>query len=186
MSQYYRTELAEFKDDNLDFLIDDLDLITKRDDKDNLLTSGEVSRFSDEATDDPIYSTMVEIEIQFLTDDNPDLDPTTFTSFFPVWVLNSQNPSKTGWIDRKIWINPLCVQDMQADRQKCKINRKYSLNFTSLIDFIETNQYIKIIIFEFVFQPCHDVKTRNWPSFQFSNTPTTTKMKTEMMILQSL
>ena len=78
MSQYYRTELAEFKDDNLDFLIDDLDLITKRDDKDNLLTSGEVPRFSDEATDDPIYSTMVEIEIQFLTDDNPDLDPTSF------------------------------------------------------------------------------------------------------------
>ena len=106
-------------------MIDDLDLITKRDDKDNLLTSGEVPRFSDEATDEPIYSTMVEIEIQFLTDDNPDLDPTNFNSFFPAWVLNSQNPSKTGWIDRKIWINPLCVQDMQADRQKCKIIRKY-------------------------------------------------------------
>ena len=124
MSQYYRTELAEFKDDNLDFLIDDLDLITKRDDKDNLLTSGEVPRFSDEATDDPIYSTMVEIEIQFLTDDNPDLDPTSFNSFFDAWVLNSQNADKkTGWIDRKIWIDPLCVQDMLGDKKKCKFKR---------------------------------------------------------------
>ena len=113
MTQYYRIEKAEFKDVNLDFLIDDLDLITSRDENENLLSSGEVPRFSDDATDEPIFSTMVDIEIQFLTDSNPDLDPTQFRSMIPSWVI------EYNWIDNIIWINP----DSMRPRRKNYISR---------------------------------------------------------------
>ena len=120
MTQYYRIEKAEFKDVNLDFLIDDLDLITSRDENENLLSSGEVPRFSDDATDEPIFSIMVDIEIQFLTDSNPDLDPTQFRSMIPSWVI------EYNWIDNTIWINPDCVQSIKDGGGKCKIQGKFN------------------------------------------------------------
>lgn len=114
MSRFYRIEKPEFKDVDLDFLIDDLDLITLRDDNDNLLPSGDLANA-------PVYSTMVEVEIQFLTDNNPDLDPTTFKSFLPAWVIENS------WIDNTLWIHPDCWEDMKGTYLRCPIYSKYRL-----------------------------------------------------------
>ena len=57
LSAYYRSDVSGFEDISLDFLIDDLDLITPA-----FEPSGIVNRTYD------VFSTMVEIEVQFMDD----------------------------------------------------------------------------------------------------------------------
>ena len=100
LSVYYQREVAGFEQISLDFLIDDLDLITPE---------GEPSGI---VSNDELFSTMVELEFQFMTDD--ELDVSVFTLFMTSFVVRNE------WVDHTIWTNPSCLEDGIY----CKIQRK--------------------------------------------------------------
>ena len=59
-----------------------------------------------------VFSTIVELEFQYMTDEN--LDIAIFTSFLKTFVV------KQAWVDNKIWTNPGCLEDGVY----CRIQRK--------------------------------------------------------------
>ena len=100
LSVYYQREVAGFSGISLDFLIDDLDLISPKEGPSGIVSNDEV------------FSTMVQLEFQFMTDD--ELDVAIFTSFMNSFVVTNE------WVDHIIWTNPSCLEDGIY----CKIERK--------------------------------------------------------------
>ena len=50
-----------------------------------------------------LFATMVELEFQFMTDD--ELDVVIFTGFMSSFVVSNE------WVDHTIWTNPSCLED---------------------------------------------------------------------------
>ena len=117
LSVYYQREVAGFAEISLDFLIDDLDLITPEGEPSGIVSNEE------------LFSTMVELEFQFMTDD--ELDVVIFTGFMSSFVVSNE------WVDHTIWTNPSCLEDGIY----CKIQRKYiskkDLNMTRDMTYID-------------------------------------------------
>jgi hypothetical protein len=104
LSVYYRREVSAFEGISLDFLIDDLDLNTPPLESSGLVTSNEV------------FSTMVEIEVQFMDDNRDGLAISIFRAFFSSFIV------KDGWVDNTLWIDPACLAESQnPSSQVCPI-----------------------------------------------------------------
>ena len=115
LSYYYRTEVSGFEGVSLDFLIDDLDLITPP-----LEKSGIVDMDTELSETEKIFSTMVEIEVQFMDDNREGLAISIFRAFFSSFVV------KDSWVDNKIWIDPGCLaQTQNPSSQVCPIRGTY-------------------------------------------------------------
>ena len=77
-------------------MIDDLDRITPLRENSGIVNN-----------DNEVFSTMVELEIQFMADTTEGLEISIFRSFLSTYIAKDG----TSWVDNTLWIDPDCLLD---------------------------------------------------------------------------